>query len=216
MLNKMSSSVKAGIFSGILASIFFAYFIDPIIKGIGKSVIYILQLLHHSYFDRLFAEIASGKPDYAHSMSFVFSIVAAYAAIDLIKIRIRGSLISSHVDASKKSKTYRYINASGWTFITVSLAFMGLFTMIDGTIRLRVLSSFEQHMTVVSPYIDEIDMKKLRSDFALMKSKADYDHIVNRLNNILSSTKVTRHVLYCHHGKNRRQENRSQEPRGNT
>ena len=33
---------------------------------------------------------------------------------------------------------------------------------------------------------------------------------------ILSSTKVTRHVLYCHHGKNRRQENRSQEPRGNT
>jgi hypothetical protein len=57
--------------------------------------------------------------------------------------------------------------------------------------QLSLISSFRQHMRILSPYVSEQDEKMLYSKWSLMNSREDYVQIYERLNAIALKNGIT-------------------------
>ena len=52
---------------------------------------------------------------------------------------------------------------------------------------LKVHTSFNQHMSILAPYMTEMQQAELRSEWALMNNNADHEVIVKKLNDLAAS-----------------------------
>lgn len=57
------------------------------------------------------------------------------------------------------------------------------------------VTRFNQYITIVKPYIDEIDLNKINSSFALIKNEKDYNKIMKTINEIARKNQITESML---------------------
>jgi hypothetical protein len=183
-MEQISPPVKAGILIGIIASILFIYFIDPILSFIGRVFLGVAAFLQLKYLDRLYSEIAVRNMDYSYLLHIYICVAGIMVSLVMIIY-----LIFKKYNIVNKPKSSLKTQDDTFIFIIKILCFFSIATlmmlfMVDGYIRLETSSSFHQHMTILSPHMTDKENKELLAQFASMSSKKDYDGLIAKVNYI--------------------------------
>jgi hypothetical protein len=92
-----------------------------------------------------------------------------------------------------KNELDRKIRKIEWTgIIALSLCVISALTMATMiSSAISVWRVFHANLTIVAPYVSEVDSKKLRAEFAKMKSSTDYENLNKKLDQIAVSNGTT-------------------------
>jgi len=182
-----------GVTSSLFASLLFLYFLDPILKFVGYLVLNVGASIFESYIDRLVrqASLMSG-PDPAFSVlllligtTWFLSIIATLYMVFKESKRL----------SSIKLKTSKILDNKKFFNSIVIILSIGLtitsFMLIFGTAhQKKIITSFDQHLVAIAPYTTEQNIISLKSRFAQMESRADYNKIYAELETIAKKNNV--------------------------
>lgn len=179
---KLEREHKAGIVSGLIATIIFSYFLQPVLDWVSGIVVKILTITSTAFLDRLYAQAAHLQTqDYAFvfwGMVLIMFSVATFSAGIFRLVGVDSYKKLAHAVIPNRSTNYStmaYRIISGILFLLLSA--FGIIFLTANYVQLRTISSFQQHMKVIAPYISESEEKMIYSRWSLMKSHADYEAI---------------------------------------
>jgi hypothetical protein len=197
---------RAAVICSIIARIVCVYFLDPILAFLGRSVLWLAAQLGTSYTDRIFSQAAHlDTYDYAFALTLVYLMLPtiafagwmAYFGVRLL-LRRRPATSASSVSASngngrtdpassnQPSRTrldFLREKLAGAAFVILGAVAFFWFCLVTGSqvAQLSLITSFQQHVRIVAPFIDDDAEERLISDWSRMQSKAEYDAIQRRL-----------------------------------
>ncbi len=179
---KLEREHKAGIISGLIASIVFIYFLQPILDWVSVAVVKALTITSTVFLDKIYAQAAHLQTqDFAFLwllfVSLSFGIMSFIVGIVLLvgRDRLRALIRTSLPKIQNKNSNLVYRTASGALLLLFSIS--TVVVLSANYIQLKTISSFQQHMRAIAPYIDEREEKMIYSRWSLMKSHADYESI---------------------------------------
>lgn len=198
---------KSSIFVSIISTLLFIYFLEPIIRILGKGFIFLIRNLSSTVYNRIFQEVAFGRPDYSHTLLFLTTIVILTPTIFLIVLSLR-------TEKSKPSEELQEIESTQQTNefnsnreekienkktslkklkipLLAIMLLISIGALILGDIKLKTIQSFEQHIRILTPYMETHKKELLISKFASMNSHDDYILIQSELNRIAEQNGIT-------------------------
>lgn len=185
-------NVKIGIVTSIIATILFIYFIDPILTLFGRTLLQLASRIYSSYVDHLFEKAAlCTTMDQAYVLlNLVMGLISGSsvgicAGIIIAKIMKKKGLPPSELPKIVKLTTFKAVTLGLSAVLFVNL--LSFFTLWDGWFQLKTISSFQQHMKAVAPYLEEREEKQLWSKWTQMRSRQDYDAIYVRLKTVANA-----------------------------
>lgn len=194
---------KNSIVAGLVSSIMFIYFLDPILQFLGKFTLILYQSLSSTLYDRLFKEIAIGKPDYSYTLlkNLLILMIVASANSSLLFIFIAKS--GSSVESDEKGERLinndntikkHILSSKGFRFalttLSIIIVVVGTVSMVLSEIKITTIQTFDQRIRIVSPYIDVHAKDVLISDFSKMRGHADFLSIQKRLDSIANRNHI--------------------------
>jgi hypothetical protein len=182
--------LKVGVVSSLVAAVIFLYLLDPILSFVSRTGFRVANALGSWYIDRFFAEIAAGPTEYAYLLNEMVCAWALLIVSTPLAIGLRKRFRAKPVDPDATKKEGRKTHLGAAFALSILVFFIVLFIVADGFARLRIRSSFEQHVTILSPLLDPQDVLRLRADFAAMERKADYDRLRQQINAYASNHHV--------------------------
>lgn len=196
----VSKDMQTGIYSSIIASLIFLAIFEPTLSALGRFMLRITGGLFSAYQDRLYAEIATGELNFSYTILMFISapfVMPLFFTIIFRLIRffhkkqehreVKGQ--EEQVEASAKTANPER-RSTLRVFILVLLPLAFSFLLTDGYIRLHTITSFRQHITILTPYIEIKEKDMLQSRFASMRSRRDYDAIRADLARIAAAAKI--------------------------
>ena len=190
---QITVSLKQSIIAGVIASLIVIYFLDPILTFLARILLSVSSIAFKSYLDRLYCEIATSDPN----IPFFFLLMLCGFGTGSITV-----IFLSYVFKSKIKESTQLIEKAGSVkrfYALILVASFGLILLtVDCYIRLKISSTFRQHMTVIAPTISEQEYKEFFSSFALIENKADYDALTNSLEEVAQKNglKLPKNKLY--------------------
>ncbi|MDU7780060.1 MAG: hypothetical protein E7J86_13245 [Aeromonas caviae] len=183
----MDKSIRVGIITGIIASMVFVYFLDPIIRVFGEGVLYISKYIVTGLFDSLYQKCALGvAKDPALSIySMLVGVIVGFPTATLsILIQNREKKTESNESTSSRSKK---IVAIIFIVILPIMLFYQFWVML---FQYEVVTSFDQHMRILAPYMDSEQKVIIESNFASMQKEEDYRELYKKLNELAEKNNV--------------------------
>jgi hypothetical protein len=189
----MKKELRIGIIASVLATILFIYFLDPLLRLLGRAVLRATGALATAYQNRLFREIATSRPDFAY---FCFELLLLLSLLVLTQYtasvlrrykRFARPRVPRDPTAALK-RAHRY--ALALPLLIVFLCVLTLALLVDGNLRLRVATSFEQHITILAPHLTDQAQKELRARFASLRTVSDYLALQAEIGRIAAQNRV--------------------------
>ena len=164
-------------------------------KFLGNVLFTLTTLGFTSARDDLYQEAAKGFHE--HVALSIFSLVVFGISLG------GGFLIGSTMTVMKlkKGEAHSKWVSSPWSNWAIPRLFLlmivtgllfAVFRQYSASFSNNLVTTFEQQMNVAAPHLKELDRLELRAKFASMKSKEDYDAIMNDLNLVI--TKAQAHL----------------------
>lgn len=186
-----SINAKKAILTSIIATILFVYLLDPILKFIGTLLFEFGSSIFRSYIDNLFQKAALLViPDPSTSLVNFMEGAISGTLISLTALLFFRKQLS---EIKKVSNAISFVDKYlRWTLLLVSLVYipMTLLTIYSNEFQSKIVSSFNQHLVAIAPYISDNEIKLLKSEWTQMKSQKDYDAIYIKLNQIAQKNKI--------------------------
>lgn len=149
---KLEKEHRAGIVSGLIATILFIYFLQPVLDWVSGVVVKILTLTSTAFLDRIYAQAA-----HLQTQDFAFILLVFVSGFFIITFFIAGLIrlvggdslraairyLSSNKQNKQENNAYRIFSgllllvSSGFTIAVISANY----------IQFRTISSFQQHMS---------------------------------------------------------------------
>lgn len=187
MFNKINPNIKIGVLSSLIATVFFLYFLEPIISFLSNIFLNVGSWLFQSYIDRIYQEIAVGQMDYTFLFAMImFFIIANLSLVFAIRLLIRREIKNKETAAISKPRQRNVVIGILLLAATITSSFL----LVTGYIKKRTFTSFEQHLRIVNPYITNDTKIKIISDFSSMESRKDYEKIVAYLNMVATKNNI--------------------------
>ena len=197
---------KKEIIGGLIAIAAFEYFLSPIFHYAAPFCFRIANSVSHSAVDRLFAQAALGtgpNPGLQWLQIFGGFIVGLTVGITIALVRgDSGEAPYTPTNTSLPEKADRTMPTVApppqlrrrWKVaIGVLVAIVDLIFVLmlwSDLFQLRVVTSFQQHMTAIEPFITDQQAKQFRSRWTQMRTKGDYDVIYRDLQKIADSNGI--------------------------
>jgi hypothetical protein len=194
---------KKEIIGGLIAIVAFEYFLHPIFHYSGPFFFRIAESVSSSAVDRLFAQAALGTgPNPALDWLQIFAgfivAVTAFIAIDLVRgdahqTPTNTSLTETADDTMPRVTPPPQVSTRWKVAFVVFVAILdvALFLMLWSVLfQFRIVTSFQQHMTAIAPFITDQQAKQFRSRWTQMRTKGDYDVIYRDLQKIADSNGI--------------------------
>src|SRR6266404_7598212 len=177
---KIDQNVRVGVISSIAATILFLYFLNPIFTFIGRVIFRLGGTLYATYIDKLFAQAALATTTVEFTM---YSILSSFVAVGCIIGALEFWQLARRIDATldpkddeakpdlppPSTRRLRVLSA-----VAVVMAVLIFWFEWNAWFQLRIITSFNQHLTIVQPYISQQEAAMLRSRFARMRNEQDY------------------------------------------
>ncbi|PPC76965.1 hypothetical protein C4K68_12685 [Pokkaliibacter plantistimulans] len=180
----MDKSIKVGIITGIVASMVFVYFLDPIIRIFGEGVFYASNYVVSGLVDSLYQKSALGVAK-DPSLAVYALIIGFITAFPVAMIRIFFQKKSNDDKPRENSKR------SGIMLIPIAiLPLMLFYQMWTMMFQYEVVTSFDQHIKIVTPYISEKEKQFIVSKFSMMNGESDFKSVYAELDKIASENKL--------------------------
>lgn len=191
----MDKFSKNGIIVGIISSLLFLYLVDPILRSISSLVIALSSSILSSYLDDLYTKCALGVTQdpaliiyglfYALPFGLSMGIFFSYISRSFKKQK----KLDSNNDTTLHKRVVRLLLTSALVFFLLSLISAVSYWSI--WFQQKTITSFTQHIRIISPYIDNATEKALWSEWSLMNSADDYSKIIQKIEKIAKANSIT-------------------------
>lgn len=195
-LNKHFTSIIVGIISSML----FLYFIQPVMEYLGLWVLKLGRYVGAAYVDEVFSQVA-------HLRFFDFSFFLAAILIGsmggvsiLLAISMllsKKKLPSSECSDNKPHETLEtervFVSLHKKLLVSILLIIIGVhsFALLSTKVyQLSLISSFERHMYILAPYLTDEEEKMFFGRWSLMNSEKDYNSIYFDLKSVAKKHKI--------------------------
>ena len=188
----IDKNVKVGVIASLIATALFIYFIDPILTIFGRTLLQFASRLYSSYVDHLFEKIAlcsAVDPAFvlfSLTMGFVSGISTGVCTGIIVSTIMKKKEKPPTLLANMMKPTPTKAVIFGLSFILLT-NFFTFFLVWDSWFQLKTISSFQQHMIAVTPYLEDREEKMLWSQWTQMRSRQDYDVIYARLKTVATA-----------------------------
>ena len=180
---------SSGVLVGIISTMLFLYFIQPIFEFIVHLVIQFGSLIGAAYVDEIFASVSHLEVfDYSFLLvTIVLGIVSgsSLSAVLLIWRKPR----KSNKEKPEKPEELEVTKASSGlgrkVFSSFLMLIIGLGTiafLATRVYQLNLISSFEQHVRILAPYISDQEEEVFISRWSRMETEENYELIYVDLN----------------------------------
>ena len=188
---KIERDYKVGIVTGLIASALFLYFLDPILKFFGTLVFGVFSHVYGAYLDRLFAKAALG----ATPNPGMFILAGLNGLFAGMATAIIHNLIfkkkKEEENPAEKSKFFSKRTRWALSLVLVLIVLLNFHYYWGTWFQFKLVTSFEQHITAVAPYLSEHDEKVLKSRWTQMKNRKDYEKIYEDLRQIAATNNIS-------------------------
>ena len=185
-MNFLRENTKS-IVVGIVSSVLFLYFFQPILDFIGRTFLRVLSAVSSKYSDDFYSKIAHLELfDFSFFWLLLVFTMLCTVALSLSIRSIRGK------QKANERKNREIKNSEKYVFFAITLVtvlFLILF-MATKIYQLRLITSFKQHMLILAPYVTDQEEEELYSRGSLMNSEKDYNDIYIELNKIANKQNV--------------------------
>lgn len=188
----LDRNLKIGIFSSVVATFLFIYFLDPLLRFVTFLLFKAFGSVARGYTDRLFEQAAllTGPDPSLFFLSLFGGFTTGISTSLLIFFlflyppshRLEERVGSFHLPKA-------FIRWSG-IVVTLLLFVTPLMSLYGTMFQLRITTSFTQHLVLLAPYISDQEAKLLRSRWTQMKSEQDFDALYRDLNKIARTNGV--------------------------
>lgn len=169
--------VIAGLFLGSYGNGIWNYLTGPATNWLFSSIYTVFAFGSQRLTDNVYREASLGNYDRCSAWIMVFASMVLFILGAELIVRL---LLGSHIPLSES--TLSIVGASKLRLLWMGLL-IGMFISSAATAyeaQMKVVR-FEEMMTFARPYINDADAIKLRSRFAIMEGKRDYDSIIGDL-----------------------------------
>ncbi|MDN3593275.1 hypothetical protein [Zunongwangia endophytica] len=191
MKNFFEKINRNSLLAGIIGTILFIYFLQPILEFVGNSIVIFYKSISQSLYNRVFEEMAFGKPDYDFIIILLFNgIVLSFALGAFIATVIPRKIKKEEIKGKKKKQQGEKNEAKNRKNLTLRKVFYGVFFLSTlffislSYIKHTYIQSFEQKIRIITPYINTLNKDMLISNFSRMKNYDDYQKIINEIEKI--------------------------------
>jgi hypothetical protein len=209
-MNDHKKIIKYGVYSGLVASVIFIYFLDPIAIYLGRFALTISSYFFDFLSDRFYQEVALGKTDYAFIIVTIFVIGSLSFITSGILMRSRlKALRKRKVNDNQDETTPNENEVSGrilptWLqrYVIPAIGLICIFLVVRmylySHMKIMTIDNFEQHMKILNPYLTGDETEVMISRFSSMKSESDYRKLYSDLDSIARINRIDLPKKYIH------------------
>lgn len=180
------------IIASVFASIGFSWLLEPLTKWIWHAASDTASSWLVELQSAAFVNAALGKRDWVSTIILIFGFVLFVGTqIGFLSVAIFGQRLAA---LSKSGKIPGWVRRS----LKASFAIAFLYTtnhcgrlMFLAYVDLQLNASFSQRLDALGPHIEQLDERRLKSEWALMRSREDYDRINQHIDQLAIAAKVT-------------------------
>lgn len=189
----MQSGTKVGIVTGVVSSLLVLYLVDPVLKLLGAAVYYSVGWISAGFWDSLYVKAALGVPKDAALTIFSLGVGGFVGGA----IGVSTAIIKNHRKSLPGATLVSGANGRGLDtqviprpvaiigFLMVSYALLMLsYAAFTYNLQHGIITSFDQHVRIIAPYIEGREKEMLVSEFARMQSESDYLRVYEKINKI--------------------------------
>lgn len=189
----IKKAIIYGVVSSLIASAIFLYFLDPLIQFLWGLITNSYANHFENYTNSVFLMAAKN-----YSVDFLSGIILA-----LIPFGFCVMFIVFTIDMTISTYKYHKNNPQDKSKKKFHLIFNCVFMLFIFLYYLPSIPAFykpvaasgvntifNQRLNAIAPYIEPIEEKRLRSSWALMKNKEDYDNINKRLEEFAKNAQI--------------------------
>jgi len=203
---KLDRTIRIGLITSLVATAIFLYVLKPIISITSKMFFSLFSKIHASTIDKMFEESALGQAnDYGFWClqligTMFIGLIVGYLVMSCLEKEEsydKKTLNELNADLKKLDKKIKRIRLGAGAVVLIYICIF-LFASWRANFTLRTLTSFKQHITILSPYMTETEKTEILSKWAQMKNKSDYDLIYEKLNSLATSRglKLPKNPIY--------------------
>jgi len=186
-MNLVDKQARIAIVFGICSSFLFTYFFDPIFSFVGRVMLYFGSIFMSAYLDRLYSEVAAGDMNYSYLL--VLLIYGSIVCSGITVIFYFGLRMFREKEEAKKIDEIQHSIKRRVLFSLLSIL-LAIFLIGDSYLRLKISTTFNQHLTILAPHISDKEYKELKANYALMKSERDYLRLREKMECIAQENKL--------------------------
>jgi hypothetical protein len=188
-------NVKIGVATSIIATILFIYLLDPIMRFVGFVLFNYGSTILRAYIDRLFEQAALLTPPDPALAIFTSLLALANGFITgVVTSRFfpRRLFKKLRVELQKKEEPESQNRKRPWVLLVpvIVINLVWLMWSYSTFFQFRIISSFNQHLVAVAPYVSEHDLNLIRSQWTQMQSEKDYGIIYSELGRIANQNHI--------------------------
>jgi hypothetical protein len=167
------------IVASLVASILFAIFFQPITTGISNAIVNIIGTFYTGYIDSLYDQAAQSPADFVAYLTFLFVVMMPPMAVIMFT---PSRFLATHIADNGR------ISRRGHLMIIVFLSLLSVVILLIITsgplVAIAANANFQRQLMALSPVILQQERNDLLRNWAMMKSKADYDKIMEEVKNL--------------------------------
>ncbi|MDZ4404893.1 hypothetical protein [Prosthecobacter sp.] len=173
--------------SSIVASIVFVWLLEPTLKGIWHLLSISGTWIAAWLENRAFISAAKGKREWVSVLILSYILMGSVTVMfgrDLfltLRRRIPKKALTEE-EAKRKTRNHRLRSVFNHVAFLICV-FIGIFIPF---VDLQLTTSFYQRLDALAPYLEPQQEKMLRSQWALMKTRPDYENINHELDRLAS------------------------------
>lgn len=177
------------VITGLIASGLFAWFIVPITEWLWHAASNGAYAWLDDLQTQAFTNASLGKRDWVSVVAFtIFSTTFIGVLCGFIAAAWLSILLGSKAKAViRNNEVKKNINRIFLIFSTIAIfyfTFMIYKLTFIMRVDLQINASFSQRLDALGPYLVNDEEKRLKSAWALMKTRNDYDKIVSKMEEI--------------------------------
>lgn len=200
----MDKESRKGIVVGLVSSTLFLVIVQPSLTLGWKWLTDTGSILSEFLSNRLYQAAAYGPRNWVvvDLATFGFALfLGFYVTVFVVLIasfkRLKKELVEAR-DHSRETIRDRLSDHEkrlrklliAYPLMIVVIALVGGFTVFRYSADLKLNTSFSHRLTLLAPKISQRDIDQLRADWAGMKSRKDYEAIVQRMDAIAKSVSI--------------------------
>jgi uncharacterized protein YqhQ len=171
----------------------FIYLLQPILEFLGNLVVKVGSKVSETYVDKIFTQISHLELMDFGFLFFVVSLTfwATIMAASTVYIWKRENDSEEEEKDEKDEKDYIAVKQKiPMTIMLIISLVISIVIISTKAYQLSLITSFKQHLRIISPYITTQEEKILLSEWSLIGSKNDYDLVYFKLNNVAKKNKI--------------------------
>jgi hypothetical protein len=193
---KVVFGVVATVILGAVGSGIWELVFSPSVTWIGRGLLTLVTLGLDSVSDAIYVDVAKGHHE--RSSLAVYSFVAAVVLFAPLFIA-QGPLLRPKIRESIQGKKPEELEAMHKRLRRVFIYLLLTMTLLGAAIFVRSLmhaytnnavTYFNQSLTIVLPYVSPDEERRLRSEFARVSSKKEFEQLIKKLRDRAASNGI--------------------------